>query len=90
MIPLPEPDAYGPSADYSERTAPFYKAETVAELIAAARRQALEEAARVCDERRDLYEATGHPREFIAARACGNTIRSLIDKDTATSDAPGL
>ena len=47
---LPEPDAYGPSADYSERTEPHYRADTVRRLLAECRRQALEEAARVCEE----------------------------------------
>ena len=42
---LPEPDAYGPSADYSERTEPHYRADTVRRLLAECRRQALEDAA---------------------------------------------
>lgn len=78
MIPLPEP-----MKNYPEPGEATYTADQMHAHAAAARRQALEEAAQVCDERRDLYEATGHPREFTAARACANTIRSLIDKDTA-------
>ena len=52
---LPEPDAYGPSADYSERTEPHYRADTVRRLLAEVRRQALEDAARWVDRRRDAF-----------------------------------
>ena len=47
---LPEPDAYGPSADYSERTDPHYRADTVRRLLAECRRQALEDVAREVDK----------------------------------------
>ena len=69
---LPEPDAYGPSADYSERTEPHYRADTVRRLLAECRRQALEDAARVCD--------VTPPYPFRASIEAAHAIRALKDK----------
>ena len=80
---LPEPDAYGPSADYSERTEPHYRADTVRRLLAECRRQALEEAARVCDgkERRKWEIITGGGKlEGFGPLDCAAAVRALMDK----------
>lgn len=73
---LPEPDAYGPSADYSERTEPHYRADTVRRLLADGRRQALEEAAQIADRR----SQTMNEDRQLEAQAIAYLLRALKDK----------
>ena len=87
---LPEPDAYGPSADYSERTEPHYRADTVRRLLAECRRQALEDAAHTlagigagyagAARRLSGREATHAAGQRDGANECAAAVRALMDK----------
>lgn len=65
MILLPEPDAYGQNDDYSERTRPYYKAETVVALLIAER----ERCAMLCEPKGEPDDFEPHVFEALQERA---------------------
>lgn len=93
MIPLPEP-----MKDYPDPGEATYTADQMHAHAAAARRQALEEAAKLCESDAPFNQGkasmigidafagsewNAHSGFACSQHACAAAIRSLIDKDTA-------
>jgi hypothetical protein len=56
--------------------------ETVLHIADASRRMALEDAAKVCDEKQDWYEKDRCNGQAVAVSACADEIRALTNGDT--------